>query len=839
MSDKFLLIFFAILLVSCNNKEVIKIKESKNETPSEWMYNQRAYPNNFINKKAITKGIAQVNTLKKQNRNTSSTNWELKGPINIGGRITDVAISPIDDNHIYVGTAVGGIFESTDRGVTWNPIFDETGKLSIGNIAISQSNPNRIYVGTGEANGGSSDAANFGDGVYRSDDAGATWQHIGLNESNHIGRVIVDPNNPDRVFVAATGVQYGKSIERGVYRTTNGGTNWDKVLYVSDSTSIIDVAMNPANTNILFAAAWERIRYPYVRDYGGKSSGVYRSLDGGDTWSKLANGLPTSNDDTGRIGIAISPSNPSIIYASYTTDLIQNVFNGLYKSTDNGDNWSLVALSDISDVNATFGWYFGNVRVHPNNENEVYVLGQKLYKTSNSGTSWNEVYGMHVDYHAMEYSKTNPNFMVAGCDGGVYLSENGGASWNHINNLPITQIYNLEVDYQLPERLYCGTQDNNTLTTSTGSLDDWYAILGGDGFQVNVDKTNSGTIYCEYQWGNLYRIDDVYGGPNWALNGVDYADRNNWNTPVEISPIDSNVLFYGSNKLYKSTNRAEYWNAISPDLTNGEHPSGSQSFGTLTCIAPSYNDIDVIYVGSDDGNLSVTFDGGANWASIDNGMPNRYVTQISINPNDNLTAYVTYSGYGYLDYAAHIFKTVDGGQNWMDISGNLPSIPINDVVYAPDGKLYIATDLGVWYANDDNGTDWNILGNNLPTTIVADIKIHEPTNILYAGTFGRSMYSYNLNTSATINDFSIVNSIKIYPNPINANSIVEFNLEQSNNTSIYITDLLGKKIALIQHTKLESGLHKINISNNNTLKGMYFLHIQTANKHLSKKVIFN
>ena len=839
MLNKYLFIISIVLLVSCEKKEITSIKESKNESPSEWMYNQRAYPNNFINKNAIIKGIAQVNRLKKQNRNSSSTNWELKGPINIGGRITDVAISPTDDNHIYVGTAVGGVFESTDRGVTWNPIFDETGKLSIGNIAISESNPNRMYVGTGEANGGSSDAANFGDGVYRSDDAGTTWQHIGLNETNHIGRVIVDPTNQDRVFVAATGKQYGKGTHRGVYRTTDGGNNWDKVLYVSDSTAIIDVAMNPINTNILFAAAWERIRYPYQRDYGGESSGLYRSIDGGNTWAKLTNGLPVSNDDTGRIGIAISPSNPSIIYASYTTDLIQNVFDGLYKSTDNGDSWNLVALSDISDVNATFGWYFGNLRVHPNNENEVYVLGQKLYKTTNSGTSWNEIYGMHVDYHAMEYSKTNPNFMVAGCDGGVYISENGGASWNHINNLPITQIYNLEVDYQLPERLYCGAQDNNTLTTSTGNLDDWYAILGGDGFQVNVDKTNSGTIYCEYQWGNLYRIDDVYGGPNWALYGVDSNDRNNWNTPVEISPIDNYVLFYGTNKLYKSTNRAESWTAISPDLTNGEHPSGSQSYGTLTCIAPSYNNLDVVYVGSDDGNISVTFNGGTNWQSIDDGLPNRYVTQIAINPNDDLTAYATFSGYGNLDYAAHIFKTIDGGQNWIDISGNLPSVPINDVVYAPDGKLYIATDLGVWFTNNDDGIEWNILGTDLPTTIVADIKIHEPTNILYAGTFGRSMYSYNLNNVAAINNFTVKNDLTIYPNPIKTQSVLEFKLQETGATKIYITDLLGKKVMEIQNKKLQNGDQKIYFSNSLNLKGAYFLHIQTTDKHLTKKVIFS
>jgi photosystem II stability/assembly factor-like uncharacterized protein len=522
-----LLFITVILMSSCDST---KKQEVKNEYPGEWMYNQRAFPNNYINKKAISKAIAQTKQAQLSNKSTGT--WQLKGPINIGGRVTDVAISPDNDDHLYISTAVGGVFKSTDRGLNWTPIFDNIGRPSIGNIEIAPSDANRIYVGTGEANGSATSGANFGDGIYRSDDAGATWTHIGLEETQYIGRIVIDPNNKDRVFAATSGVLYGKNEERGLYRSLNGGSNWEKVLYVSDSTAVIDVAMNPLNTDILFAATWDRIRYPWQRSYGGETSGVHRSLDGGNTWVKLTNGLPVSDSETGRIGLAISPSNPSTIYASYTTNRITNVFDGLYKSTDNGDSWSLVAYGDISDVNDSFGWYFGNIRVHPTDPNEVYVLGQLLYKTTDGGNNWNNIYDMHVDHHSMEYSRNNPDMILAGNDGGVYLSENGGNTWSHFENLPITQFYNIEVDNLQPQRMFGGAQDNNTQRTTTGANNDWHAILGGDGFQVNVDKTNSNYVYAESQWGNLSKSTNGGNSMFWATDGIDFSDRRNWNTPV-------------------------------------------------------------------------------------------------------------------------------------------------------------------------------------------------------------------------------------------------------------------------------------------------------------------
>ena len=837
-----LLLFSAFFVTSCKNssEENSDEKETgKMEYPAEWMYNQRAYPNNYINKEAYKEAIAQSKQILANRSPEAAGEWTFIGPLNTGGRVTDVAIAPDNDDHLYVATATGGIFRSYDAGANWIPIFDEVTKPSIGDIAIAPSNAQRIYAGTGEANGSATDGAYFGDGIYRSDDAGDTWTNVGLPESNHIGRIVVDPTNPDRVFAAATGELYGKNVERGIYRTTNGGTNWEKVLFVTDSTAAIDVAMNVANTNIIYAAMWERTRKPWQRDYGGVTSAIHRSTDGGTTWTELgaANGLPAPNVQTGRIGIAVSESDPSTVYARFTTNEITNEFNGLYKSTDNGDNWTLVTSAGaLSGIDANFGWYFGNVRVNPTNSSEVYVIGFELAKSTNSGASWSTLPGMHVDHHALDFSRTNSSFMLAGNDGGAYISNNGGNSWTHFENLPITQFYNIEVDYQHPERLYGGTQDNNTIRTLTGSANDWNSIIGGDGFHVNVDPNDNNYVYGESQYGNLRR--STNGGSSFqnGTNGISGSDRTNWNTPVILSPFDSSKMFYGSNKLYTST-RAVSWTPISPDLTDGLHPSGSLAFGTLTAIAASYNNLDVIYTGSDDGNVNVTFDGGTTWTNVSAGLPDQYITSIAMVPSDDMIAYVTVSGFKYLDYTPRVFKTTDGGQNWTDISSNLPNIPVNDIIaYPAENILFVATDLNVWYSKDD-GANWTILGNNLPFTVITDLKFHEPTKTLYAGTFGRGMHSYDVSDILSIgeNDFA-ENSIKIYPNPATSEFTISQNL--SSEGTVQLFDISGKKIKELFSGNF--GANKIiKVKTDGLATGIYWVKVNSGKHSVTKRLIIN
>lgn len=805
--------------------------------PHEWMYNQRAYPNNFINKNAMKAALLQSKDILASRPEASGGDWNLIGPLNTGGRITDVAISPESDDVLYVGAAVGGVFKTTDRGQNWTPIFDDIGKPSIGDIAIAPSDAQRIYVGTGEANGSATDGAYFGDGVYRSDDAGATWNHMGLDDSDHIGRLVVDPTNPDRVFAAAAGKLYGYNQERGIYRTTNGGANWEQVLFVTDSTSAIDVAINSQNPNILYAAMWERTRKPWQRDYGGLTSAIHRSMDGGTTWTELGatHGLPAPSTNTGRIGIAVSQSNPATVYARFTTNEITNVFNGLYRSDDNGDNWTLVTLGDLQGIDASFGWYFGNLRIHPTDPDEVYVLGQGIARTTNGGTSWQDVNGMHVDHHAMEYSLNNPNFILEGNDGGAYISENGGNSWSMFANLPITQFYNIEVDYTQPDRLYGGTQDNNTIRTLTAGSNNWNSIWGGDGFHVNVDPNDNNFIYVESQNGGLGR--STNGGASFmpATDGISNGDRKNWNTPVIISPFNSEKVYCGTNRLYISDHSA-FWTVQSPDLTDGQHPSGSLSYGTITAIAPSYNNLDVVYTGSDDGNVYVTFDAGVTWTNISAGLPDRYITSIAISPSDDLTAYLTLSGFGLLDYDPHVFKTTDGGQNWVDISSNLPSIPANDIIINSDENiLFVATDMNVWYSQDD-GTNWDILGNNLPFNIMRDLKLHEPTNTLFVGTFGRSMHSYDIsNIILGVSDTALSSEkIKIYPNPATSQFTIDHIL--SSEGTIVLIDISGRVIKTV--FKGDFGRNqKIAISTEGIQAGIYFVQLQVGNHSVAKKLV--
>ena len=818
---KLLLLSLSIFLfVSCA-KKTAKIHE---EYPAEWMYMQRAYPDNIINQKAINEAWKLIEG-KKLQKNANIGAWEQRGPLNIGGRITDLCFSPVNDQHIYVGAATGGIFRSYDQGESWEAIFDGWGRPSIGSIAIANSNPQRIYVGTGEANGGFDSGTYYGDGIYRSDDAGDTWTAMGLELSNHIGRVIVDPNDPDRVFAAATGILYGTNPERGVYRSENGGLDWEQVLFVSDSTACIDVVMNPSNPDVLFAAMWERVRRPWVRDYGGVTSGVYRSLDGGDTWELMGNGLPLSDTETGRIGLAIAPSNPDVVYASYTTNSITNEFAALYRSQDNGASWDEVSQGQLDGINSTFGWYFGNLRVSPYDPSLIWVLGQGLSKFyADDGFSSIDGY-MHVDHHAMAFYLDNPDLMLSGNDGGVYISNDHGDSWSHFENLPITQFYQIEVDYSAPEQLYGGTQDNNTLRTLSGDPAEYEPILGGDGFHVNVDPTNNQYIYAEYQWGNLFRSTDGGFTMTPALNGIDQSDRTNWNTPVILSPADPAVLYYGSNILYQSTNRAVSWTAISPDLTQGQHPSGSLAYGTITAIGASYENQEIIYVGTDDGNVKRTLNGGDTWEAVDADLPNRAVTDVTVHPEDPMTCYVSFSGYTALDYTPHLFKTTDGGLSWTDVSGDLPDIPINDVlVDAVNNRLYIATDMSVWYSLND-GTTWDILGTNLPSIIMADLKMHIPTNTLVVGSYGRSIFSYDLNqlNNVGLDEAFSDSRFSVYPNP--AKDFITIDIESNSNINYRIIDMQGK---MVSEGMKSAGLSPFRIDLQGLASGRYLLDVDAG-----------
>ncbi|MEL6866626.1 MAG: T9SS type A sorting domain-containing protein [Bacteroidota bacterium] len=817
-------------------------EEEPDKAPDNYFYQQRAFPHGTINQKAFQQAHQQARAAIKANSRSSQGEWQQQGPFNVGGRVTDVAIHPTDHDIIYAGGSVGGVFKSTDAGESWTPVFDDAGNLSIGNIAIAKSNPDVVYVGTGEANGSATSGAFFGDGVYKSTNGGSSWESVGLEASNHVGRIIVDPTDEDRVFVAATGVLYGKNEERGLYRTMNGGQDWERIFYLNDSTACIDVAINPNNPNILYTVTWERIRYPWQRTYGGVNSRIYRSTDGGDNWQQLTNGLPDDDEDTGRIGIAICESQPNVLYASYTRNPITNTFFGLFKSVDGGTTWTRTNDGDLSSVFSSFGWFFGNVRVDPKNPDDVFVLGQSLYRSQDGGDSWEfATANMHVDFHGLEYANDDSDFIVIGNDGGLYISEDGGNVWDHKDVIPISQFYTAHVDFQNPERHYGGTQDNGTIRTLTGNTDDWERILGGDGFYVLVDPTDNQFVYAEFQFGNLRR--SVDGGASFsnATNGIGDSDRNNWNTPVVLDPNNPSTLYYGTERLYRSVDRAASWIPISDDLSNGQHPSGSGSFATIITISVSPSNSDVIWVGTDDGNVQRTTDGGGDWLKVSDGLPERAVSRVAAHPTDEATAYATLSGYRNVDYQPHVFVTNDYGQSWTDISGNLPELPVNDIIIDTDlpSKLYVATDMGVWERTDAENNTWAPLGTGLPPSVVADLEFHQPTRTLIAGTFGRSMWDLQLeepvNTQAPI---AADNPLKIAPNPVVNQTQISWEMKESGQVELSLLDIQGRQVKSIASGDYPAGPQQIDLNIESQLAaGTYILRLESNRQIQTQRLL--
>lgn len=827
-------------------KDAVDLSEKKNK-PNDWFFEQRAYPNGQINHAAYIQSLKIADQNRSQQKiKDDSTQWEFAGPTNIGGRLTDVEMHPSNLETIYIGAASGGVFKTEDTGETWEAIFDEALSLSIGDIAIAPGNPDILYVGTGEANAGGGSLAYDGIGIYKSTNGGESWEHKGLEESRNIGRMVVHPTNPDIVYVAAMGNLFAENPDRGVFKSNDGGDTWENVLYISDSTGGIDIVIHPENPDTLYAAMWERIRRPNRRSYGGSSCGLYRTFDGGNNWEELINGIPSTGDDIGRIGLDISRSDPSILYTIYSDKT--GYFDGVYKTMNNGDSWTQTNDGALETCYQSYGWWFGRISVDPVDPDNVYIIGFDLYKTSNGGNSWFNIseYEAHVDQHGLYTHPQNNDFVVLGNDGGLYISQDGGNNWDWINNLPITQFYTCEVDYQFPERLYGGTQDNGTNRTLTGNTDDWENIYGGDGFYVLVDPEDNNYIYAEYQYGNLVRSTNGGNSFNWAMSGINSADRKNWNTPVVFDPTNPEVLYYGSNKLYKSENRASSWSAISTDLTNG--PGINLTYGTITTIGVSLVNPEIIYVGTDDGNLWVSAMNGMGWELLSAELPDQWVTRVVADPLDEETAYVTFSGYRWDEFVPHIFRTTNKGASWEDISGNLPETPINDLVIDPEDNniIYIATDVGV-YCSKDIGLSWEMLGWNLPNVVVNDLKLHNPTRKLIAATFGRSMYTYDLfqdtlSTSTIEPELLNINTmVSCAPNPFSKSVKITIKCQSSSNGILEIYNLSGQNVKTLYKGKFEKGINSFTwqpMKNVNLKEGIYFLKLNMEGKSITKKIIY-
>lgn len=805
-----------------------QISEEKNstvtpkESPHDFMFMQRAYPTGEIKTDAYSNAIAwKKNEL--ANRSARGL-WEFTGPVNTGGRITDIEI-PVDQAQTYyVGAASGGIFKTTNAGATWIPIFDEQEMLSIGDIEISKNNTDILWVGTGEVNAGGGSLAYDGDGIYTSTDGGITWDSKGLPDVGSIGKVLIDPNDENTIFVGAMGPLFRDDDNRGVYKTTDGGDTWDQVLFLSDITGVIDMANHPTNSDVIYAASWERVRRPQFRTYGGATSGLHRSLDGGTTWTEMTNGLPSAPNDKGRISIDISQSNPDVLYARYAD--AAGAIQGVYRTADGGDNWNAVNSNQLNGV--SFHWWFRGIFVDPSDENTLYNVDFIVEKSTDGGQNWSVAFpNVHVDQHAMAFNASVPGEVLLGNDGGFYKSTNDGASSVKDVSLPITQFYRFYVDPNNPNKIYGGTQDNNTIRTQTGSDDDWQSIFGGDGFQPLVDPNDTNTIYALSQRGNLGK--STNNGTSFvnALNGIDPNDRNNWDTPITFDPQDSQTLYYGTQRLWKTTNGAATWASISGDLTNGPG-GGNLSFGTIISIDVSQLDSDLIYIGTDDGNVWVTEDGGGNWTNVSSTLPDRWVTKVKANPFDVNEVFVTLSGYRYGEDEGHVYYSNDRGATWTDISDNLPNIPVNDIEVTEVDGLFLATDIGVMQGSI--GGNWQPYGTNMPSVVVTDLYYDYRYGIdLYAATYGRSSYRTFL-TIIGMEDFEST-EISLYPNP--TADVLHIDIADSvQDLDVAIYNQLGQ----VQQSQKAQG-SKVAVDVSTLADGVYVAQIKSGNKQITKKFI--
>lgn len=688
------------------------------------------------------------------------------GPAGMSGRITAIDVVESNNDIMYVGAASGGIWKSESGGIKWEPIFDDYGAASIGAIDIHQKNPSIIWVGTGEGNPRNSQSS--GAGVYKSIDGGRSFELMGLEGTRNIHRVIVHPENPDIVYVGAQGSAWGPSEDRGVFKTTDGGKTWNKILYVNNHTGIGDMVMDPKNPNKIFAAMWEFKRWPWFFESGGEGSGLYMTLDGGEKWTELTSddGLPEG--ELGRMGIAIAPSNNNVVYAH-----VESKENGIYRSADGGFTWELrQTVKEDSDV-GTRPFYYAEIYVDPFNENTVYSIHTYITKSTDGARSFESLYPyynwIHPDHHAFWLSHTNPGFMLDGNDGGFNITYDGGDTWRFVDNIPVGQFYHVNVDNKIPYNIYGGMQDNGSwqgpaYVWRSGDIRNayWEELYFGDGFDVVVDQSDDRYVYAMSQQGNVGRVDLETGAGKFVRPTHPDGEelRFNWNSAINFDPFDDETIYFGSQYVHKSTDRGESWEIISPDLTTNDSTkqrqfesggitmdaTGAENFTTVLAIEPSPLKKDLIWAGTDDGKIHITRDGGAKWTDLTKnikGVPaGSWVAQIKASRFNEGEAVAVINNYRRDDWGVYVMRTTDYGKKWTNIAkdkgveGYALSF-VQDLV--EPNLMFLGTEFGL-YVSIDGAKNWTKWTNEYPTVSTYDMVIHPREHDLVIGTFGRAFW---------------------------------------------------------------------------------------------------
>ncbi len=685
------------------------------------------------------------------------------GPAITSGRISDFAVNPANPKEYFVATSAGGVWKTVNGGTTFTPIFDSQGSYSIGVVTMDPNNPSVIWVGTGENNNQRS--VSYGDGVYKSIDGGKSWQHMGLKESEHIGSIIVDPENSNRIYVAAIGPLWKEGGDRGLYVSQDGGETWNATLTVDEHTGVNEVIIHPEDPKVLYASTYQRRRHVFTYLGGGPGSSIYKSTDKGATWNQVKSGLP--GVDMGRIGLSISPANPEIIYA--TVEAAQGK-GGLYASTNRGASWSK------RGGYATSGNYYQEIVTDPIDPMTIYAMDTWLHVSRDGGKTFN-VLGedtKHVDNHCMWIDPTDTDHFIVGCDGGIYESFDGAATWDYKANLPVTQFYKVAVDNDEPfYNIYGGTQDNFSMggpsrTTSGNGIpnSDWFMTHGGDGFESQIDPSNPNIVYAQSQYGFLVRFDRLSGeevGIKPQPRKGEKSYRWNWDAPLHISEHSPTRIYFSANKVFKSDDRGNSWEVISDDLTRQINRNELQvmgqiwgidavaknrstsPYGTIVAFHESPIDEDLLIVGTDDGLIQLTSDGGANWKTIDNipGVPSRtYVNALLLSQHDENVIYAAFNHHKYGDFKPYLFKSTDQGNTWTKISSNLPergSVYSIAEDHETPNLIFTGTEFGVFFS-PNQGSEWKQLKAGVPTIAVRDLAIQKRENDLVLGTFGRGFF---------------------------------------------------------------------------------------------------
>lgn len=697
-----------------------------------------------------------------QSKTFSGLKLRLIGPAITSGRIIDLAVNPKEHAHFFVAVASGGVWKTMNGGITFAPVFDSQNSFSIGCVTMDPNNANVVWVGSGENN--SQRSVSYGDGVYKSLDGGKNWKNVGLKKSEHIGKIVIDPRNSNVVYVAAQGPLWGPGGDRGLYKTTNGGETWEQVLKISDNTGVSDIAIDPRDPDVIYVSSYQRRRHVWTLINGGPESAIHKTSDAGKTWTKLSEGLPSG--DAGRIGLAISPVNPDVLYALIETS---DNSGGFFRSSDRGASWE-----KRYDYISSSAQYYQEIFCDPKNVDRVYSMDTYLKLTDDGGKTWRNLGNnhRHVDDHAIWIDPDNTNHLMIGGDGGLYETYDLGATFRFYPNLPITQFYRVAVDNSEPfYYVYGGTQDNNTWggpsrTTNSGGItnEDWFLVVGGDGYKAQIDPKDPNIVYGEWQYGGLVRMDRKSGEVLFIQPQPEKGEEHrwNWDTPLLISPHSNTRLYFAANRLFRSDDRGQSWKAISPDLTRkidrNKLPvmgkvwgpdavaknASTSLFGNIVSLSESPVKENLIFIGTDDGLIQITED-AQNWRKIDKfpGVPDTtYVSDIFASQHNENVVYAAFDNHKNADFKPYLLKSTDKGKTWTSIRGNLPE---NGAVYTitedfvNPNLLFCGTEFGLYFTID-GGKKWIQLKGELPTIAVRDLEIQKRETDLAIGTFGRGIY---------------------------------------------------------------------------------------------------